>query len=240
MARMRGHEVRVYYGAFNISDEISAIDFVPKAATHDTTTLSNGSGTPGTVEKTAGLLEWEAKFSGFYDSAANKLPQRMEALLGTGVVLSIYDGSADALNEIGVICPAGVLSERGVPVKVADMVRINGAIVGTGRVGLRGRLLQPEASITATTDTASIDRGVATSFGGLAVFHLLAVAGGNATLTVQHSVDAVTWVDLASYASAATGSQAVEVTGTVNRYIRGRTQVTGSATPVFGFSRHES
>lgn len=73
----------------------------------------------------------------------------------------------------------------------------------------------------APVNYASVDESAATADGGAGHLHVIAFTGTTATIKIQHSTDNTTWADLITF-TAATGvtKQRVEVTGTVNRYVR--------------------
>jgi hypothetical protein len=106
-----------------------------------------------------------------------------------------------------------------------------------------GVILQPTAALTATGNGASVDNGAATTKGGAGHLHITAASGTTPTITgkIQHSVDDSVWVDLISFAAAnAETAERIEVTGTINRYLR-FIRTIGGTTPSFlatvGFAR---
>lgn len=108
-------------------------------------------------------------------------------------------------------------------------------------IGLTGRarVLQPLAgalNITATGNGSSVDdTGVgpptSTTKGLGAALHVINKGGGAGTITVkvQHSVDNSVWVDLITFTgrSAKGLAEYLEVSGTINRYLRAIWTVTG-------------
>lgn len=116
---------------------------------------------------------------------------------------------------------------------VGEVVGANLSIQGTGRYDSGVSLYdlgEVSASGTGTTHTDA----AGTSNGALATLHVPACTG-TLTVKVQHSTNNSTWTDLATF-TAATGatSQRVEVSGTVNRYLRASWTLTGAgATATF-------
>lgn len=90
---------------------------------------------------------------------------------------------------------------------------------------------------TATANGTSVDNAASSADGGVGVLHVTAASGGtpSATVKIQHSVDAVAWVDLVTFtaATAATSERKV-VSGTVNRHVRAQWTIAGT-TPSFTF-----
>lgn len=68
---------------------------------------------------------------------------------------------------------------------------------------------------------ASVNEVAATTNGGVGHLHVTALTGTNAVIKIQHSTNDSVWTDLVTFVSAtAVGSQRIEVTGTVNQYVR--------------------
>jgi len=137
----------------------------------------------------------------------------------------------------------GVLNAFAPSSPVDDMVKFAIGAVATGGVDAGYSLITP-AAVTATANGSSIDNGAATTNGGVAHVHNLAVAGTAPTLAVkiQHSADNSTFADLITFTTlTGLGSERIEVTGTVNRYVRAIWTIGGSAgpsfTPVIAFAR---
>jgi hypothetical protein len=109
----------------------------------------------------------------------------------------------------------------------------------TGGFSGRARVLQPLAgalNITATGNGSTLDDlgagpPTTTTRGLGAALHVINKGGGAGTLTVkvQHSTDGSAWVDLITFAgvTAKNLAQYLEVTGTINRYLRAIWTLTG-------------
>ena len=239
MARLHGHLCRAYLGARDISGDIASINPTFSAAAHDATTLGNEY-----IVNDPGLKSWECSMDGFYDPAAGGVGRQFEDLLGAvGGVLSIYDGSADAIGDTGILCSDGVLTQRSQPINVADLIKLSGTLVaatGGANVGLYGKLLHPLGEETGTGTEASLNHGGSTANGGRANLHITAITG-TWTIKVEHSANDIAWADLATFSSkTAIGGSTLEVSGTVNQYLRASAteDVAGSATFVLGFARY--
>lgn len=93
-------------------------------------------------------------------------------------------------------------------------------------------ILLADATITATGQQSSVDNGAASSNGGVGYLHILGLSAGDTiTVKIQHSTDNSTWADLITFTldGTALDAERVEVTGTVNRYVRASYTVTGSS-----------
>lgn len=243
MARIHGSVCRVYWAQLDLSGEIGSIDVAATADTHDRTTFADA----GVHTSDPGLLGWTATFEGFYDAASGTLARGMESnlgLSGTGVgILSIFDGNADAVGDRGILGSEGVLTQRGQPARVADLVRLSGAFAARGRVGIHAVLLHPNGLETVTGTGTSVNNGASSANGGRGNFHILPPDSvtGTWTLKVQHSTNDSVWSDLITFTQiGATWTQSVEVTGTVNQYLRASwtEDASGSIRFVMGFARY--
>ena len=129
--------------------------------------------------------------------------------------------------------PVVVLSGRNVSYEitssVGEVVGANLSIQGDGRFDT-GVSLADLAEVSATGNGSAHTAAAGTSGGGVATLHVTACTG-TLTVKVQHSTNNSTWSDLATF-TAATGatSQRVEVSGTVNRYLRASWTLTGAGT----------
>lgn len=235
MARAHGKEVRVYLGSQDISDRLTEVSPVARIATHDRTTF----GDAGDKTADTGLRGWEAGLSGLFDAA--DADTSFESLFGTtSFVLTVVDGDANAVGDPApYVLPAGVLSEQGRPMSIADLIRRSAQLQGNGRAGLAGRLLHVKGAETITGVSASHDNSASSANGGRANVHFTAISG-TWTVKVQHSSDDSNWVDLITFTAAtAVGAESLTVTGTVNRYVRATftEDVAGTATFVVAFAR---
>lgn len=241
VSRIHGSTCRVYLGTHDISDEIGGIDFAATADTHDRTTFADA----GNHTSDPGLLGWSATAEGFYDAASDMLGRDLESLLGAaptaaGGVLSVYDGTADALGDRGVLGSNATGTQRGQPMRVADLVRLNFTLQGSGRLGMHAVLLHPLGAETGTGNTSSNDNAASSASGGRGNLHVTSISG-TWTVKIQHSTDNSAWSDLITFTQATTTTaQTVEVTGTVNRYLRAAftEDSAGTATFVAGFARY--
>ena len=168
----------------------------------------------------------------------------------SGLFEPLYDTSAvaafgAAANSPVTVAPAGfalgnpvlVLAGRQTTYEltgaVGAVVAANINIQGDGRFDAGVSLADLE-EVSASGNGSAHTAAAGTSGGGVATLHVTACSG-TLTVKVQHSTNNSTWTDLATF-TAATGatSQRVEVTGTVNRYLRASWTLTGSgATATF-------
>ena len=237
MTRMNGAEVRVYLGDRDVSGDLTSIAPAASADTHEVTNFNSN----GWKQSDAGLVGWTASVDGFYDPAVGGYGRQLNELLGsTGGILSIYDGAADAVGKGGWLGSEAILTERSEPVSVADLVKLNGVLQGSGRAGMNARLLHPDGQESASGTGDSLDNSTASDNGGRANLHVTA-ATGRWAVKIEHSTDNSMWADLVTFSSINAGTSFTkEVSGQVNRYLRARWTegAAGSVTFVLGFARY--
>ena len=100
-----------------------------------------------------------------------------------------------------------------------------------------GVVLHPATSLTATTNGTSVDMGAAVADGIHALMHIIASSGGTWAFKLQHSTNDSDWVDVTgggfTLDGSVVGSEAIEVAGAINRYVRFvATRTSGTVTPV--------
>ena len=237
MARMHGAEVRVYLGDRDVSGDLTSIAPAASADTHEVTNFSLN----GWKQSDVGLVGWTASIEGFYDPAVDGYGRQLNDLLGaTGGILSVYDGGADGIGKTGWLGSEAILTERSEAVSVADLVRLNGVLQGSGRAGMDAKLLHPSGRESASGSGMSVDDLAASANGGRANLHVTA-ATGRWIVKVQHSANNSTWADLVTFSSIGGNvSRTREVSGGVDRYLRARwtESLVGNVTFVVGFARY--
>lgn len=244
MARMHGSVCKVYIGGRDASCDLATVNPKASAATHDATTFCSN----GWEVADPGLCSWECSVEGFYDPAAAGIGRQFEdgaaGLLGnTGGIISIYDGSADAIGDTGILLSDGILTVHDRPISVNDLVKLKGDFKPAGggaRAGLFAKLLHVHAQDTGSADGASLNNGGSSANGGRANLHITAITG-TWTIKVQHSANNTDWADLVTFSGkTAIGASTSEVAGTVNQYLRASSteDVAGSCTFVLGFARY--
>ena len=179
---------------------------------------------------------------------------------GTGSVKGLFDGDPGGIDEASTAILALNIAEGIIPITVAqdggfipgrtvsvcrgkvtgwevdapvsDVVSVSGDFQSTGGIR-RGKCLQGETPLSATTNGASVDGGADASTGPLSVYaHVNNLRDGDVTVIVQHSDDGTTWTDFVTLptvpASGRLGQYAVSV-GTTKRYVRAKTTVAGTS-----------
>lgn len=177
---------------------------------------------------------------GVFDGDANAVDQILkEALEATSESLvAIYPHGDTAVGSAGYAFRSlGTATSAEAP--VSDVVSSSAEFQNTADVD-RCASLHPLAAETSATDGTTLDQTAGTSAGAAAHLHVTAFSGTSVTVIVQHSTNGSAWSTLLSFtaATAAGTSERVEVSGTVNRYVRASWSGTfSSATFAVAFSR---
>lgn len=243
MARQHGSDCRVYFGGRDASGDLAEIEVKASADVHEATNFSSG----GWHESDGGLVGWKAPLKGFYDPAVGGYGRQMETLLGAScLALTVVEGDANAIGDGAILLGPGVVSTRGQPIKVADLIKLDGDIAGHGRAGFVGRLLHVLGAETITGATTSLDNAASSANGGRGNLHVTAITG-TWTIVIEHSADnggADPWAALVTFTQVAQAggvtAESKEVSGTVKRYLRVTFtgDVAGTITFAAGFARY--
>lgn len=167
-----------------------------------------------TKEYIGGTMDGTLSASGYFEEV--DAPRIQDTAQASSTVWLVFPAGHTARGDVGYATSAATSSfEVSTPV--------DGAAEWSAECqGGWERVISLTAGIEAGPGPgAAVDNGAATTNGGVAVLQLFDVTGGAVTVTVQHSADGVTWVDLVTFdAASAYGAQYATVSGTVNRYLR--------------------
>jgi hypothetical protein len=180
----------------------------------------------------SGLRKAAVGVDGLYDDLTTGLAKSLEGAENTSRVLSftIHGNSYGAKAT----CAAGAFGSKWSRVaQIGGLTKARAQYAVSGAVDDDAVILFPLGAITADTNTEganSQDHGASTAGGYAAYLHVTAYSGFTSVgVTVRHSVDDVTYADLATFASVtAVGAQAINGVGTVNRHTAVNLDVTGS------------
>jgi hypothetical protein len=236
MALSHGSKAKVYAGGFDLTTYLRKVQTSGSVDTADASTFGLTS-----KKKVAGLRDGKLTAEGVFSKAALATPADnvddvMQAALGSDSTLWLYAPAGGAVGSRCTMLMAATGSYE-VANDVADVVTCKAeAEAGSGGRGTEGGIILNSASLAGTTNGAAQDNGALTSNGAGCYLHVPALVGAapSVTVKVQHSVDNVTWVDLATFnlVTALNASQLVEVTGTVNRYTRAQVTFGGTTTSI--------
>lgn len=190
-----------------------------------------------------GLTDATTSLSGMFEGLAGGTDAVFSSVVGSSTtnVLTVFPEGVSATGNRASLT-AGRLTSYETTSPVGDVVSCSIEVQATG--GRAFGVMLAGSSISATANGSSVDNAALTSNGGVGHIHVPTnTRNGTVVVKVQHSVDNSTWVDLITFATVAIStatSERVEVTGTVNRYIRAIYTVngaTGAATVYVAFAR---
>lgn len=228
---INANSTTVLYDNFALQAYLRSVTPTASVAMLDTTTLNDSS-----LNYQPGLRTLGITMNGLFDSAT-----------GAGTLLNDITGNFGATSPTATtVSPAGFAAgnpawllpantmDYQVSSTVADLVPFT-LTLGAGNQAGYGICLTALAALSATGNGTSQDNSASSANGAVAHLHITAVSGTTPSMTakIQHSTNNSTWTDLATFSAAtAVGSQTLQITGTVNRYVRASYTITGT-TPSF-------
>jgi len=185
--------------------------------------------------------------NGFFDDGINAANDGLVAVAGSqrNIALGI---EGNTLGKKYIAAVGTVQSKYSRVAARGALTKANASHMGSGAVE-EGLIHTPLGALAGSSgDGTAIDNAALSSNGGVAHMHVTQLTLGgytNLALKVRHSVDNITYADLATFTvvTAAPASGRVVVAGTVNRYTRSNWAYNGagsgqSATAFIGFKRN--
>ena len=205
-------------GGMNVRSRVATIRIKTMTETEETRPL----GESWEQHTPIGLHRGELEQTGWYDDALRGLNQGLIDLEGTPQVVCVAPSGNVALAQMvgyeGVFAASWerVVERRG-------LTKANVTYAIDGQVD-EGRIVQPLTAVDGSA-SAAVDFGAGSTQGGAVYAQLEALTLGGYTdvgLTVEHSVDDVTYADLVTWTGQTAAPTAVRlpVTGTINRYVK--------------------
>jgi len=240
MPFIHGKNAAVLHGIYDLSSYLNDGSVSASVETAETTAFGSSAKTYIT-----GLNDGTITASGMFDGVAGAVDAILTASIGSDTLAPVSFFPAGFANGARVHLLQGKTTGYSVSSPVGDVVSVSYDAQADGGID-HGVSLASLASISSTTNGASVDNSASTANGGLAQLHVTANSrSANATIKVQHSTDNSTFVDLASFTVVATTVKtservAVAAGTTVNRYLRALntlTAGTGSITYQVSFAR---
>ena len=195
--------------------------------TAETTTF----GSNGAKSYVVGLKDATATLSGFFEGSATGTDQALAAAIGTGTPLITIgvEGGTVGLDTLSLV---GIETSYEVSSPVADVVSVSAEMQAEQDAIDYGKFVAVAATASSTGNGTALDNAASSANGAVFYLHVIAnTRDGAITFKVAHSADNSTFVDLATFSAtplATQEAQRVEVTGTVNRYVRVAYTVAGS------------
>lgn len=226
---VHGRSTRVLVDGTNLSAYFRSANSSSSVPTTDTTTFA-------ATGKTflAGFPEGRLTLDGLFEGGVGSVDETLSAALdGVSHIVMV---SREAFTVGG---PADLLLARETAYNntssVNEAVAISAEFVADGGIK-SGAVLHDLTARTATGTGAAVDGGAATTNGGLAQLHVVAISGTtpSATVVVQDSADGSTgWATIATFAAkTAVGAERVTITGTIRRYTRASWTISGTSPSV--------
>lgn len=237
MAFIHGKGTIVLCNEFDLSGYFNEASASRSVETAETTTFGNSAKTYIT-----GLSDGTLSLGGMFEGSANAIDQELTDVFGVnaGMVISVAPTGSLAIGN-RVLSLTGKLTSYEISSPVGDVVSASSEFQADEGIGSAVSL--HNGASTTSGNNASVDNATSTSGGGFATIHVLAnTINNNSVFKVQHSADNSTWADLVTFSTVATTvktAERVEVSSTVNRYIRSTftTSGTGSITYHINFAR---
>ena len=224
---INANNTTVLYDEFALAAYLKSAAPNTSVAMLDATTLADAS-----LVYLPGLKQTAFSLSGLFDSAtgAGTLLDQITSSFGssTAVATTISPAGFAAGNPAWLLPALTIDYQLSSP--VADLVPFT-LNLGAGAPAGLGTCLTALEALTTTGNGTSQDNGAASSNGAVAHLHITAVSGTTPSITmlVQHSTNNSTWTTLGTFSVAsAVGSQTLQISGTVNRYVRASYTITGT------------
>jgi hypothetical protein len=239
MAFLAGWNSRIWFDGLASTGYIESIDADGNIHPIDVTTLLNQAKT-----FIPGLEDSKIKMKGFFDTDSVNPTTTFDYWLfsrkRTVYPVTFLPGGGSTLGDPAYIL-YGLMTSYTIDSIVKDAVSLKTEFT-TSRGLLEGKVLFPNtAESTSNAGSSALDNGAASTDGGSAALQVSAVSGTSSpslTVKLQHSTDNSSWSDVSGGSfGAVTGVDGVfiEFTGTVNRYLRVVSTITGSS-PSFTYN----
>jgi hypothetical protein len=231
MSYVSAQQSRLLLGDFALSGYVSSVSPEYTVDMLDVTTIADQA-----KAYIAGQTTGALTFDGFYDVAAHS---DLDGWALTNQPLSYAPQGFTLGNEVLLydVLRAGF----SVPTAASDPVKFSVTAQPTGVIGV-GSSLHDLGAETSDTNHTSVDSGVTSTVAGfVAHLHITAYSGlDDVTVTIEDSANNSTFATIGTFTTAtAIGGERIAASGTVRRYVRAVTDVTGSGsvTHQVGFAR---
>lgn len=219
MAKVNGLNVRLYVEGVDLSGDANAVSGLGYSQElYDVTTLDVSA-----RKRIIGTVDGEISVDAWFDNATShqhatwtsnsgKLPTADQEVL-----VPMGGSVGDAVT--GLVSKQGVY---GVTRGVGSAISANATFTANGFGPEFGVMLTAHDDTVASAATGTaVDNGASSANGGAGYIQSFSLASGTAVCKIQHSADNSTYTDLVTFTSV-TGvtAERVEVSGTVNRYIK--------------------
>lgn len=201
-----------------------SVDWQPYMAKFkSTSTIELADVTPfGEEDRSAlpGIAAGEVALTGFFNGDAAPHTQLATARgAALGLPMSVGINGFTILNRV----LFGTVREADYQIvgSVGDAVGVTAKVVSDDGWDHGVSLHTLEAETSAGNEATHWDFGAASTTAGVACLHITAFTGTDITVAAQHSANDADWADAVAFTQATdVGSEIIEDTGTINRYMR--------------------
>lgn len=240
MAKVSGLNVRLYVAGNDLSGDANSLGGAGYSQeNYDVTTLNSTA-----VKRIAGRSDGTLSVNGFFDNASNRIHATFTSNSGklpiTDQVILVPLGASVGDNMVAMIAKEGDYTvDRG----DGSAIAVSSTFSGNGTAGQFGEMLTAhDDTHGSATDGTAVDNTASSSAGGAGYVQIMSLGSGTVEVKIEDSSDNATYSDLVTFTSAGTGdvptAERVEVSGTVERYIRVSTSGTFTDAKIaVGFAR---
>lgn len=213
----------VLLAGYDLTSNLTDLTDAAEATLEETTVLGNA----WQQQTFTGVNKFEVTVNGFYDDGDNLSNEALNGNQGSTQVLTY----APAGNTVGQSFRGGTIVEKNFSRVVGRgaLHKIAGTLVGSGVVedGVILKAYGASTGSTGNTHAAAYDGGSSSTKGGAGYYQLSTITLDGAssfTVSVRHSADSTTWVDLVTFAGSSAGpygerKETAASTTSVNRYL---------------------
>lgn len=184
----------------------------------------------------SGLADGKFNCQGIWNNALTD--EQLTALDGTRTVITASPLGISTIGQVAHMT-RGYVENYQPRTPVNDAARFSSGVQSSAG-NYFGHILHPLTARTSAADFDSVDGGAQSLLGGVGFLHVTAFSGTDATITIQDSADDNTFGTLQAFTQVTgTGSEGINIPGTIERYVR--VALTGTFTSVtfaVSFSRH--
>lgn len=239
-----GMDTRIYGRGYDLSPYFKSVEVSGSRAVADDSNFSDAS-----RRYKGGRMSADLSADGLYSDGSGEIQTILETIFGTDTANDVYMVSPQGGTTVGddFFGLKGILTKHKIGSPEEEMV--DASIEVNSRNGLHiGRVLHEHAAETATSQSASVNHGAATSNGGMFFVVVTAFSATSITISAQESSDngggdAFADVSGSPLTFTGVGAQCVEIAeGTsVEQYLRDAVTAYsggGSVTYISGFARY--
>ena len=219
MAKTNGLNCRLYVEGYDLSGDANALSGLGYTnELLDITALDVSA-----RKRIVGSVDTEMSFDAWFDNAANK-----QHAVWTSNSGKLPTADQEVLIPMGAsvgdqcICLVAKQGTYSTTRSTGSAISANATFTANGSAAEYGVMLTAHDDTVASAATGTaVDNSASSANGGAGYIQSFSLASGTAVCKIQHSADNSTYTDLVTFTSV-TGvtAERVEVTGTVNRYIK--------------------